>query len=70
MSGWKVLYRDDLDQDRASPSSPSQEAALERARRLYIQERAEIYRIEGPDGLTLPKEEIMRWMSASRGSPA
>ncbi len=66
MSDWKVLYRDDLDQDRASRGSPSQEAAFEQARRLYLKGRAEIYRIEGPDGLTLPKQEIMRWMSANK----
>ena len=68
MADWKVLYRDDLDRDRTSRSSPSEEAALERARQLYLQERAEIYRIEGPDGLVLPKAEIMRWMSANRSA--
>ncbi len=67
MSDWKVLYRDDLDYDRTSRTSPSEEAALERARQLYFQRRAEIYRIEGPNGLILPKEEIMRWMSANKG---
>jgi hypothetical protein len=66
MSDWKVLYRDDLDQDRTSRSSPTEEAALEQAIRLYVWERAEIYRIEGPDGLILPKEQIMRLLSASR----
>ena len=66
MSEWKVVYRDDLDQDRTSPSNPSESAALERARQLYLQERAEIYRIEGPDGLILPKDHIMRWMSANK----
>jgi hypothetical protein len=67
MPGWKVLYRDDLDQDRTSRSSPSQEAALDRARQLYLKERAEIYRIEGPNGLILHKEEIMRRLSANKG---
>ncbi len=66
MSDWKVLYRDVLDQDRTCRSSPSEEAALERARQLYRHGRAEIYRIEGPNGLTLPKEKIMRWMSANK----
>jgi hypothetical protein len=66
MSDWKVLYRDDLDQDRTSPSSQSEEAALERATRLYVQERAEIDRIEGPDGLILQKEQIMRLVSANK----
>jgi hypothetical protein len=69
MSDWKVLYRDNLDYDRTSRSSPSEEAALERARQLYLHRRAEIYRIEGPDGLILPKEKIMRWMSAQKGQP-
>jgi hypothetical protein len=64
---WKVLYRDDLDQDRTSRGSPSQEAALERARQLYLKERAEIYRIEGPGGLILHKAEIMRRLSANKG---
>lgn len=67
MSNWKALYRNDLDQDRTSRSSPSKEAALGQARRLYIQERAEIYRIGGPDGLILPKEQIMRLVSGNRG---
>jgi hypothetical protein len=66
MSDWKVLYRDDLDQDRSSRSSPSEEGALEQAIRLYTHERAEIYRIEGPDGLIVPKEQIMRLVSANR----
>jgi hypothetical protein len=66
MSDWKVLYRDVLDQDRTCRSSPSEEAALERARQLYLKARAEIYRIEGPDGLILPKEKIMRWMCANK----
>ena len=67
MPDWKVLCRDGLDQDRTSRSSPSEEAALERARQLYFKERAEIYRIEGPSGMTLRKEEIMRWLSANKG---
>lgn len=66
MSDWRVLYRDDLDQDRASRSSQSEEAAVEQAIRLYVQERAEIYRIEGPDGLILPQEQIMRLVSANK----
>ena len=66
MSSWKVHYRDVLDQDRASRSVASKEAALELARNLCLNKRAEIYRIEGPDGLSLPKEEIMRWLSANK----
>jgi hypothetical protein len=67
VTDWKVLYRDDLDQDRFSGSIPSAEAALERAKELYIKERAEIYRIEGPNGRILPREEIMRWLCANKG---
>jgi hypothetical protein len=63
ISDWKILYRDRLDQDR---SIPSKEAALKQARNLYHQQRAELYRIEGPNGLALPKEEIMRWMSTNK----
>jgi len=66
MSDWRVFYRDDLDQDRTSPSSPSEEAALAQARRLHLEQRAEIYRIEGPSGLILPKQEVMRWLFANR----
>ncbi len=66
MSDWKVLYRDDLDQDRTSRSIPSKEAALRQARNLYIHQRAELYKIEGPSGRTLPKEEIMRWVSSNK----
>jgi hypothetical protein len=69
MSDWQVLYRDDLDRDRTSPSIPRKEAALKHARDLYLLQRAEIYRIVGPSGRTLPKEEIMRWVCAhKRGS--
>jgi hypothetical protein len=49
-----------------SRSSPTEEAAMDRARQLYRKERAEIYRIEGPDGLILQKEEIMRRLSANK----
>ena len=63
LSNWKILYRDRLDQDRVSRSIPSKEAALKQASDLYYQQRAELYRIEGPNGRALPKEEIMHWIS-------
>ena len=66
MSDWKVLYRDQLDQDRTSQSIPSKEAALRQASDLYHQQRAELYRIEGPSSEALPKEQIMRWVSANK----
>jgi hypothetical protein len=67
MSGWKILYRDQLDQDRTSKSVPSKEAAVEKARDLYYHQRAEIYRIEGPDGRALLKQEIIGSASDSKG---
>jgi hypothetical protein len=66
LSDWKILYRDRLDQDRVSRRIPSKEAALKQASDLYRRQRAELYRIEGPNGLALPKEEIMRWMSTNK----
>ena len=66
MSDWKVHYRDDLDRDRTSRSVPSEEAALRRARHLHLRESAEIYTIVGPDGRTLAKEDIMRWVASNR----
>ncbi len=66
ISDWRILYRDQLDQDRTSQSIPSKEAALKKARDLYHRQRAELYRIEGPDGQALPKGETMRWMSANK----
>jgi hypothetical protein len=66
LSDWKILYRDRLDQDRVSRSIPSKEAALKQASDLYRQQRAELYRIEGPYGVALLKEEIMRWMSTNK----
>ena len=66
MSDWKVFYRDSLDHDRISPSVVTQEAALTQARNLYRDRRAEIYRIEGPAGRVLPKEEVMRWVAANK----
>jgi hypothetical protein len=65
VSEWKVLYRDQLDQDRTFRRIPSKEAALKQASDLYYQQRAELYRIEGPNGRALRKEEIMRWMATN-----
>ena len=66
MSEWKVVYRDILDHDRISPSVSSKEAALAHARNLHRDRRAEIYKIEGPAGGIVPKDEVMRWVSAHR----
>jgi 1,2-phenylacetyl-CoA epoxidase PaaB subunit len=66
MTDWKVFYRDNLDHDRISPGAPSKEAALRQARNLYRDRRAEIYRIEGPAGWIVPKEEVMRWVAANK----
>jgi hypothetical protein len=66
MSEWKVVYRDNLDHDRISPSVSSKEAALAHARNLHRERRAEIYKIEGPAGRIVSKDEVMRWVSAHR----
>ena len=66
MSEWKVFYRDNLDHDRISKSVSSKEAAFAQARNLYRDKRAEIYKIEGPAGDTVLKDEVMRWVSAHR----
>jgi hypothetical protein len=66
VSDWKVLYRDDLDRDRTSRSISSREAALEQARDLYFRQHAELYRIEGPNGRIVPKDEVMRWVSSNK----
>ena len=66
MPEWKVFYRDGLDHDRISPSVPSKEAALVQARDLHRDRRAEIYKIEGPAGDIVPKNDVMRWVSAHR----
>lgn len=66
MSEWKVFYRDQLDNDRTSGGAPSKEAALKRAKDLHYQKRAAIYRIEGPDGSSLSKQEVLSWVSANR----
>ena len=65
MSDWKIFYRDQLDQDRTSGRMPSREAALRRAKDLHRQ-RAELYKIEGPDGRILPKTEIMNWVTENK----
>jgi hypothetical protein len=62
MSDWKVFYRDQLDHDRMAAGVTSREAALERAKDLYYQKRAAIYRIEGPDGSSLSRQEVLNWM--------
>ncbi len=69
VSEWKVIYRDNLDHDRISPSVSSKEAALAQARNLHRERRAEIYKIEGPAGGIVPKDEVMRWVSAHRWRP-
>ena len=66
MFEWKVFYRDHLDHDRISLSVSSKEAALAQARNLYRDRRAEIYKIEGPAGGIVAKDEVMRWVSAHR----
>ena len=66
MADWKVFYRDQLDTDRTSGGAPSREAALERAKDLYRQQRAAIYRIEGPDGSSLSEQEVLRWVYVNR----
>jgi hypothetical protein len=66
MSEWKVFYRDQLDNDRTAGGAPSKEAALERAKDLYRQQRAAIYRIEGPDGSLLSRQEVLSWMYVNR----
>ena len=33
---------------------------------MYHQQRAELYRIEGPNYVFLSKDEIMRWVSANK----
>lgn len=65
-SNWKIRYRDHLDQDRTFGNISSREAALQQASNLYRRQRAEVYEIEGPNGRALPKDEIMRWMSANK----
>ncbi len=65
-SSWKILYRDHLDQDRTSQSIPSEEAALTKASELFHKQRAELYKIEGPEGRDLAKEDIMSWMAAHK----
>jgi 1,2-phenylacetyl-CoA epoxidase PaaB subunit len=65
MPDWKVFYRDQHDQDRACEGIPSREAALRRAKDLYRQ-RSALYRIEGPNGKIMLKNEIMSWVSDNK----
>ena len=66
MAEWRVYYRDQLDQDRILAQITSREAALKLAKTLYREKRAELYMIEGPNGLALAKQELMRWVSDNR----
>jgi hypothetical protein len=66
MSNWKVIYRDHFDQNRSSLANPSKEAALLEARNLYRSHRAQIYRLEGPDGETVPNGDVMSWVYANK----
>ncbi len=66
VSNWKVLYRDDFDQDRSSRANPGKEAALRQARNLYRNHRAQIYRLEGPNGQIVPNGDVMSWVYANR----
>lgn len=62
MSGWKVHYRDRYDQDRISSEISSREAALKLANDLRYQ-RSYLYKVEDPNGLTLPQEQVSAWSS-------
>ena len=66
MSEWKVFHRDDLDHARISPKVSSKEDPLAQARNLHRDKRAEIYKIEGPAGDSIPKDEVMRWVCTHR----
>jgi hypothetical protein len=65
-SDWRILYRDTLDQDRTSQSIPTREDALKRASELYHRQRAELYKIDGPNGVVLLKQEVMQWVSVHK----
>ena len=66
MSNWKVLYRDHVDQDRSSRANPGKEAALRQARNLYRNHRAQIYRLEGPNGQVVSNGDVMSWVYANK----
>jgi hypothetical protein len=66
MSNWKVQYRDRFDLVRSSSGNASKEAALQHARDLYRNQRAEIYRLVGPDGQVMAKGDVMSWVYAHR----
>ena len=66
VENWTVIYRDHLDQDRVSASIPSKEAALRKARDLYYRGRAEIYRIDGPNGRAVLRQEFASWASENK----
>ena len=66
MSNWKVQYRDRFDLDRFSPGNANKEAALQYARDLYRNHRAEIYRVVGPDGQVMTKGDVMGWVYAHK----
>ncbi len=66
MSDWRVFYRDTHDQDRISKAVSSREDALCEAKVLHRDRRAEIYRIEGPAGMIIPKEDVLRWVSENK----
>ena len=65
MAGWKVHYRDRYDQDRISANILTREAALRLANELHNQ-RAYLYKVVDPNGLSLPKEQIWAWSSDNK----
>jgi hypothetical protein len=65
MYGWTVVYQNPLPGGPAkmAPAAQTKESALSRAR-SHQEAGHEIYRIEGPEGQVISKEEIERWIVA------
>ena len=66
MSDWKVLYRDQLDQNRTSQNVQAKKPRLSGRVTCITGNVLNYPRIEGPSGLALSKQEIMRWVSANK----
>jgi hypothetical protein len=66
MLGWIVVYRNPIPGGPAlvGPESKTKEAALSRAR-SYENAGHQVYRIQGPEGEVIGKEEIDRWIAVN-----
>jgi hypothetical protein len=67
MSDWFVFCRSVIHggDEARSPASPSREAVIIHARNL-LRQHNDVFRIEGPNGEVISRDDIDHWVAANR----